>query len=69
MPKPATTVEQTGKRFKAQFLFGGLLFWAGVAWVAVTLRQGVVDPWAAGLIALGTVVYTQAKARAWWHHG
>ena len=45
MPKPAMTVEQIGKRFKAQFLVGGLLFWAGVVWVPVTFRQGVVDPW------------------------
>ena len=62
--KPVTTIEKTGKQYKAaQVAAVGVLFLATACFVGGWMTPGLIF----GVLGLG--VYIWARAGAWWHHG
>lgn len=57
-----TTVEQTGKRWKAMKLWSALLVFGGVLTMGVSPTAGVL------MFFAGVVLYVFARSGAWWHH-
>lgn len=73
------TVQQTGKRFKANMLFGVFLILLGVVGIVVSVNAEVLDlgPDVKGPVALvsvlsilvGLIWWLVSRFAAWWHHG
>jgi uncharacterized OB-fold protein len=64
-----TTVQETGKRLKAQIVIASVLFWVGAIWM--TVGFGAASPpgvLATLLIVVGFAWYVVTRARIWWHH-
>lgn len=58
------TIEQTGKQYKGQFFFAGLLIFVGII-----VSCAGVEPWGAIAIFFGLLWMIIAKTGAWWDHG
>jgi uncharacterized membrane protein HdeD (DUF308 family) len=69
----ATTVEQTGKKWKKLRVLGTLLLIAGVVTLITAFagQDPSIGAFAAGAIMslVSFVVLIYARIGAWWHHG
>ena len=66
------TIEQTGKRWKAVQLVGGLVMVLGVGMCSLMPRGGDYEAQmtaGVGLLAIGLVVLIAGRLGAWWYHG
>jgi hypothetical protein len=63
MTRKSTTVQATGKKYKAAMVLGGLLAITGAAIYMQNPPLGV------RLGGAGFAIFISAKALAWWQHG
>ena len=61
--KQPVVIEQTGKKWKALQLFGGLAVVAGIITVFAVPALGAI------LLVIGLVLIIYGRTMAWWHHG
>ncbi len=67
-PIAATTVEQTGKKWKGSQLIGVIILIIGAIWLIVKLGAGEDALTAAIFTAVGLFLYVFSRLMAWWHH-
>jgi hypothetical protein len=64
-----TTIQQTGKRYKAQQLTGAALMVFGLLLLMVSLGNDVLELVFSWAMIVGLALYIWGKFGAWWHHG
>jgi hypothetical protein len=67
-PAPVQTIEQTGKRYKAQLVVGILALLTGVIMINVGEPGSATKVFGIIITLIGAMMYIFSRIGAWWDH-
>lgn len=64
-----TTIQETGKRLKAQLVISGLMFWISLVWLVINDSENRVTTVILCVLVFFSLIYfVGIKIRIWWNH-